>query len=121
MGYWPFNSPREHSATCLDTRPMLLKITMSTKDVPEQKISGTADASPRLLPQHVYLGVDAEGYRHHLDRDAGLVTRFDDAGKIERRTDLSNSDLGEYLLFVAEQVGWRARYQIADWDLWGRK
>lgn len=78
------------------------------------------DYTSRLLPKHVYLGRDCEGYRHHLDRDAGMVTRFDDDGRIERRTSLDD-DLGDYLAFVADGVGWDARYQIADWDVWGRR
>lgn len=94
---------------------------MSTKDAPEQKPSGTTDATTRLLPQHVYLGRDREGYRHHLDRATATVTRFDDARRIERRTDIADADLDEYLAFVADGVGWDARHQLATWDVWGRR
>ena len=78
------------------------------------------DATTRLLPQHVYLGRDAEGFRHHLDRAANTVTRFSDTGEIERVTDLGDDHLDDYLAFVAEDVGWRVRKQAATWDVWGR-
>jgi hypothetical protein len=89
---------------------------MSTKDRPAQESAGTYDEPPRLLPKHVYLGVDTEGYRHHLDRDANVITRFTDAGEIERRTELDSRHLDEYLLFVAEDVGWRVRKQAGSFD-----
>jgi hypothetical protein len=89
---------------------------MSTNDTPGQKSSGTTDATTRLLPQHVYLGRDREGYRHHLDRDANTVTRFDDDGRIERVTPLGDAHLDDYLRFVAEEVGWKTRKQAANWD-----
>lgn len=79
------------------------------------------DHTTALLPQHVYLGCDREGYRHHLDRDANTVTRFDDAGTVERRTDLGDTHLDDYLAFVAGGVGWRVRKQAATWDVWGRR
>jgi hypothetical protein len=94
---------------------------MSTKDTPEQKSSGTTDATTRCLPAHVYLGRDREGYHHHLDRDAEAVTRFDDDGQIERRTDIADADLDEYLAFVADEVAWDDRRQLATWDVWGRR
>jgi hypothetical protein len=93
---------------------------MSMNTPSEQKPSGTIDATTRLLPQHVYLGRDTEGFRHHLDREANTVTRFDDDGTIERVTGLGDDHLDDYLAFVAKHVGWRARYQIATWDVWGR-
>lgn len=89
---------------------------MSSKTPPEQKSSGTTDATTRLLPQHVYLGRDTEGFRHHLNREANTVTRFDDTGEIERVTDLGGRHLDDYLAFVAEHVGWRVRKQAATWD-----
>jgi|GEM_PF-7122174 len=93
---------------------------MSSKSPPEQKSSGTIDATTRLLPQHVYLGRDTEGFRHHLDREANIVTRFSDTGEIERRTDLGDDHLDDYLAFVADHVGWAVRKQAATWDVWGR-
>jgi hypothetical protein len=93
---------------------------MSSKNSPDQKGSGTTDATTRLLPQHVYLGRDREGYRHHLDRDANTVTRFDGAGTIERRVPLADKHLDTYLAFVADEVGWSVRKQAATWDFWGR-
>jgi len=89
---------------------------MSSKTPPEQKSSGTYDEPARLLPQHVYLGRDTQGFRHHLDRDANTVTRFDDTGRIERITRLGDRHLDDYLAFVAESVGWRVRKQAATWD-----
>ena len=45
---------------------------------------------PRLIAQHTALGLDAEGYIHHLDRDAGVVHRIDpETGARERRSDLA--------------------------------
>lgn len=85
-------------------------------DRPAQEPAGTSDEPPRLLPQHVYLGRDREGYRHHLDRNTNTVTRFNDTGQIERRTHLGNRHLDDYLLFIAEGVGWRVRKQAATWD-----
>lgn len=98
-----------------------VEISMSTNDTPAQESADTTDATTRLLPQHVYLGADTEGYRHHLDRDTETVWRFDGDGQIERRTDISDHDLDAYLAFVADEVGWRARYQLATWDIWGRE
>ena len=89
---------------------------MSTKDRPAQESAGTYDEPPRLLPKHVYLGVDVEGYRHHLNREANIVTRFNDGGEIERRTHLGDRHLDDYLLFVAEGVGWRVRKQAGTFD-----
>lgn len=74
------------------------------------------DATTRLLPQHIHLGVDEEDFRHHFDREANTVTRFDDTGRIERVTDLGADHLDDYLLFVADHVGWRVRKQAATWD-----
>jgi hypothetical protein len=80
------------------------------------------DHTSALLPKHVYLGRDTEGYRHHLDRGAGRVTRFDDAGAIERTTLLDDAEaLDDYLAFVADEIGWHVRHQIATWDVWGRR
>jgi len=93
---------------------------MSTKDTPEQKPSGTTDATTRLLAGHVYLGRDREGYHHHLNRATATVTRFDDSGQIERRTDIGHADLDEYLAFVADEIAWDDRRQLATWDVWGR-
>jgi hypothetical protein len=43
-----------------------------------------------LIDQHTTLGLDAEGYVHHLDRDAGVVHRLDpETGARERRSDLA--------------------------------
>jgi hypothetical protein len=91
---------------------------MSTNGTPDNKDSGTTDATTRLLADHVYLGRDCEGYHHHLDRAADTVTRFDDAGRIERRTDLGDRPLDHYLLFVADEIGWDDRRQLATWDVW---
>jgi hypothetical protein len=93
---------------------------MSTKHSTEDKTSDTTDATTRLLPDHVHLGRDREGYRHHLDRAADAVYRFDETGAIERCTDLDGRHLDEYLAFVADGVGWDARRQLATWDIWGR-
>jgi len=89
---------------------------MSTKERPAQESAGTYDEPPRLLPQHVYLGRDTEGFRHHLDREANTVTRFDDTGTVERRTDLTDRHLDDYLAFVAEEIAWAVRKQAASWD-----
>lgn len=77
-----------------------------------------SDYTTNLLPQHVYLGRDREGYAHHLDRDANTVTRFDGAD-IERVTPLGDAHLDDYLRFVAEEVGWQTRKQAATWDVFG--
>jgi len=90
---------------------------MSTKDRPAQETAGTTDATTRLLPQHVYLGRDAEGYRHHLDREAGVIYRFDDSGTVERITSLDGRHLDDYLAFVAEEIAWAGRKQAATWDV----
>jgi len=94
---------------------------MSTNGTPAQESAGTTDATTRLLADHVYLGRDREGYHHHLDRSTETVTRFDGTGTIERRTDIVDADLDEYLAFVADGVGWRDRRQLATWDVWGRR
>lgn len=78
------------------------------------------DYTTTLLPQHVHLGVDAEGYRHHLDRATNSVWRFE-GSTVERRTPLGAKDLDRYLAFVADEIGWQERYQIATWDIWGRE
>ena len=57
---------------------------MSTTNARAEKRTDT-----RLIAQHTMLGVDAEGYVHHLDRDAGVVHRIDpETGARERRSDL---------------------------------
>ena len=89
---------------------------MSTNDRPAQEAAGTYDEPPRLLPKHVYLGRDREGYRHHLDRDANTVTRFNDTGQIERCTHLGGHHLDDYLRFIAEEVGWQVRKQAGTFD-----
>jgi len=58
---------------------------MSTKSTGAKKRNDT-----RLIAQHTALGLDAEGYIHHLDRDAGVVHRIDpETGARERRSDLA--------------------------------
>jgi len=91
---------------------------MSTNNTLADKDSATdcTDYTTRLLPQHVFLGRDREEYNHHLDRETNVVTRFDDAGEIERRTELGDDPLDDYLAFVAEKVGWKTRKQAATWD-----
>jgi len=81
------------------------------------------DHTTKLLPQHVYLGTDREGFRHHLDRERDAVLRVADDGTIERVIDLGDddNDLDDYLAFVADHVGWRVRKQAATWDVWGRR
>lgn len=74
------------------------------------------DRTINLLPQHVYLGVDVEGFRHHLDREANVIYRFDDRGRIERCTDLGERHLDDYLRFIAEEVSWRVRKQAGSFD-----
>lgn len=72
-----------------------------------------------LLPQHVYLGRDTEGYVHHLDRDQNVVHRFE-GGTRERVTPLGDAHLDDYLAFVADDLGWHERKQAATWDFFGR-
>ena len=48
------------------------------------EVSSGPDRQFRTVGQHAYLGVDGEGYYHHVDRDARLVYRFDDADQVER-------------------------------------
>lgn len=93
---------------------------MSTNDTPAQESAATTDATSRLLAQHVYLGRDSEGYHHHLDRAAERVTRFDADGTVERRTDITgagDTELDRYLRFVAAEVGWADRRQLAVSDV----
>ncbi|WP_251342408.1 hypothetical protein [Haloplanus halophilus] len=78
------------------------------------------DYTTKLLPQHVYLGRDREGYVHHLDRDANAVHRVEDAGERERVTPLGDAHLDDYLAFVADEIGWTDRKQAATWDFFGR-
>lgn len=91
---------------------------MPTNNTLADKDSATdcTDYTTRLLPQHVYLGYDTEDCHHHLDRDANTVARFDDTSRIERRTELGDRHLDDYLAFVAEEIGWRVRKQAATWD-----
>lgn len=95
---------------------------MSKSDRAGQVSSGT-DRQYRTAPQHAYLGVDAEGYHHHVDRDARLVYRFDDGGAIERTTPLNtldDTDLERYIHdHVASDVGWASRPYVTTRDLMG--
>jgi hypothetical protein len=74
---------------------------------------------PQLIAQHTALGLDAEGYIHHLDRDAGVVHRIDpETGARERRSDLAgwvaqrdHVEMGNAVdvyvhEFIGDQIGW---------------
>jgi hypothetical protein len=93
---------------------------MSKSERAGQVSSGT---DRRLAPRHAYLGVDAEGYHHHVDRAARLVYRFDGAGQIERTTPLrtpGDTDLERYVHdHVADAVGWADRPYVTTRDLHG--
>lgn len=91
---------------------------MSTKHAPENKSSGTRDAQFSILPQHVFLGTDTEGFHHHLNRDTATVHRFDGPER-ERVTPLGDAHLDDYLAFVADEIGWAVRKQAANWDFFG--
>ena len=88
--------------------------------------------SPRLAPQHTTLGVDADGYTHHLDRDAETVHRIDTAtGVRERVSDLAawqaqreHVALGNAVdvyvhEYIGGEVGWGERDQLTDRDVFG--
>ncbi|WP_238992116.1 hypothetical protein [Halorubrum distributum] len=87
---------------------------MSTKSTGAKKRNDT-----RLIAQHTTLGIDAEGYVHHLDRDAGVVHRIDpETGARERCSDLAawvaerdHVALGNAVdvyvhEYIGEEVGW---------------
>ena len=88
--------------------------------------------TPRLAPQHTTLGVDAEGYIHHLDRDAETIHRIDtDTGARERVSDLATWQaqrehvaLGNAVdvyvhEFIGAEIGWSERDQLTDRDVFG--
>jgi len=101
---------------------------MSTTN-PRRKSS---TGSPRLAPQHTTLGVDADGYAHHLDRDAAAVHRIDPTtGRRERRSNLAewvaerdNVELGNAVDtyvhdYIGGEVGWSERTQLTNRDVFG--
>jgi hypothetical protein len=96
---------------------------MSTTTPSRQKSAGTDRRTALAPPRHAYLGVDAEGYHHHVDRDARLVYRFDTDGMIERTTPLrtpDDTDLERYIHdHVAAAVGWADRRYVTTRDVWG--
>ena len=86
----------------------------------------------RLIAQHTTLGVDADGYTHHLDRDAETVHRIDTAtGARERVSDLAewvtthdDVELGNAVdvyvhEYIGAEVGWTERDQLTDRDVFG--
>ena len=90
---------------------------MSTTNPRAEKRTDT-----RLIAQHTTLGVDAEGYVHHLDRDAGVVHRIDlETGARERRSDLAEwvaardhvefgNAVDTYVHeYIGAEVGWTER------------
>ncbi|ELZ48966.1 hypothetical protein C464_06130 [Halorubrum coriense DSM 10284] len=90
------------------------------------------DSQPRLAPQHTSLGVDAEGYVHHFDRDAAVVHRIDtETGARERRSDLAEwvatrehvamgNAVDVYVHeFIGGEVGWAERTQMTARDVFG--
>lgn len=94
--------------------------------------SQSSTDSPRLAPQHTVLGVDADGYTHHLDRDAETVHRIDtETGARERVSDLAawqaqrehvalGNAVDTYVHeFIGAEVGWDERDQLTDRDVFG--
>lgn len=89
-------------------------------------IDRAAGFSPGLR-QHVCLGVDAEGFAHHLDRATATVHRIRPAtGTRERTTDLlargepAPAALETYIHdFVGGAVGWADRRKLTGRDLFG--
>lgn len=98
---------------------------MSTNTPAAEKDSGNR-LFDDLLTDHVFLGLDAEGYLHHLDRQTATVHRLTLDGRRERRTDLSVREcpparaLELYLRFVGTQIGWDDRRKVTAADLWDR-
>ena len=86
------------------------------------QVSSGPDRQYRTVARHAYLGVDREGYHHHVDRDARLVYRFDATGAVERTTPLrtpNDTDLERYIHdHVATDVGWAERSYVTTRDLW---
>lgn len=87
-----------------------------------------------LIAQHTTLGLDDDGYAHHLDRDARVVHRIDPAtGCRERRSDLGawtderpNKSMGNAVSvyvheYIGGEVGWTERAQMTSRDVFGRQ
>jgi hypothetical protein len=95
---------------------------MSTKHTHAQESDAPFDP---LLPRHVYLGRDRNGFDHHLDRATASVHRFDTAGVRERRVDLTERDepapkaLEVYLYWIAHHIGWESRHKMVGADVFG--
>ncbi|ELZ35391.1 hypothetical protein C472_12675 [Halorubrum tebenquichense DSM 14210] len=85
-----------------------------------------------MIAQHTTLGVDAEGFIHHLDRAAEIVHRIDPTtGRRERRSDLAewvaereHVELGNAVDvyvhdYIGDEIGWSERTQYTDRDVFG--
>lgn len=90
-------------------------------------------SSDPLVTRHTFIGFDADGYAHHLDRDTRTVHRIDtDTGTRERTSDLGAwADAKGTLLgnaieryihdYIGGEIGWRERpYRTAAELLGGR-
>lgn len=81
----------------------------------------------QMLPTHVLLGLDSEGFLHHLDRKSQTVHRLTVGGHRWGRTDLSVRDevparaLELYIRFVDSSVGWDERWKFTADDLFGER
>lgn len=83
---------------------------MLHKANPEEETCGEEGCSIGV-PRHQFVGVDGEGFAHHLDRTTMRVHRVSVTGERERVTDVvSQSGVEAYVHdFVAVQVGWEDR------------
>jgi hypothetical protein len=77
--------------------------------------------------QHQYVGIDDDGYLHHLDRQTGTVHRVHPAQATRQRVvDLTErperpADALEVYVheYVADQIGWAVRELFTARDIWG--
>ena len=84
---------------------------MSTNTLP------TKEGIDNTQTRHAYLGRDREEFHHHLDRSREYVIRFDDAGDVERVTDLDGRSAIAYRVWVEDQIGWTTRDTMLVVDL----
>lgn len=100
---------------------------MSSNAARADKPTDRRTAFDPALTTHVYLGRDAEGYHHHLDRSTATVHRVAADGTRERTVDLLARERDEtaagaleaYLAFVARSVAWDDRRKYTARDLFG--
>lgn len=102
---------------------------MSTNATSTEESTATPDL--RLCNQHDYLGIDGEGYIHHLDRETFRVHRIEpDTGARERVSDLAAYCNANDVLpgaatdiyvhdYIGDRVGWSERYSTTNRDVFG--